>query len=288
MPAITQRPGAVKAGGILKPMSKRNRRNAGNPQGSRDRDASPHRSGRPSKSALAAAKGWIWGWHTVTAALANPERPSPQKLLSLSPPDERWAADWPQPQIVERPELDAHLPKGAVHQGLAALYPPPDGESADTLLARPDKPLVVLDQITDPQNIGAIFRSAAAFGAGGLIVQDRHTPEFSGALAKAAVGTLDTLPFARVTNISRTLDAARDQGWRVIGLAGESDGEIADILDARPTILVMGSEGKGLRRLVTEHCDVLARIPMAANVESLNVSVAAGIALYALAQHRRP
>jgi 23S rRNA (guanosine2251-2'-O)-methyltransferase len=140
--------------------------------------------------------------------------------------------------------------------------------------------LLMLDQVTDPQNVGTIYRSAAAFGARGVIVQDRHAPPFTGALAKAAAGAIERLPHARVVNLARALDELADLGWRAVGLAGQADADLADVLDARPTVLVLGSEGEGLRRLVGEHCDTLARIPMPGGFESLNVAAAAAVALY--------
>jgi len=140
--------------------------------------------------------------------------------------------------------------------------------------------LIMLDQVTDPQNVGAVFRSAAAFGARGVIVQDRHAPPFTGALAKAAAGALDATPHARVVNLARALDELDDLGWRAVGLAGDAAETLDAVLDGRPTVLVLGSEGEGLRRLVSEHCDALARIPMPGGFESLNVAAAAAVALY--------
>jgi 23S rRNA (guanosine2251-2'-O)-methyltransferase len=138
----------------------------------------------------------------------------------------------------------------------------------------------MLDQITDPQNIGAIFRSAAAFGARGVILQDRHAPALTGVLAKTAVGAVDKIPHARVVNLSRALEELADLGWRAVGLAGEAEDTLDEVLDARPTVLVLGSEGEGVRRLVAEHCDVMGKIAMPGGFESLNVSAAAAVALY--------
>jgi 23S rRNA (guanosine2251-2'-O)-methyltransferase len=144
----------------------------------------------------------------------------------------------------------------------------------------------MLDQLTDPQNVGAIFRSAAAFGARGVILQDRHAPALTGALAKAAAGAIEAIPHARVVNLSRALEQLSEGGWRVVGLDGSATETLEQALDARPTVLVLGSEGEGLRRMVAEHCDVLARIPMPGGFESLNVSNAAAVALYEAARRR--
>ena len=144
--------------------------------------------------------------------------------------------------------------------------------------------LVVLDQVTDPQNVGAIFRSAAAFGARGVVLQERHAPPLAGALAKAAAGAVDTLPHAREVNLARALERLETLGWRAVGLAPDASEDLAQTLDGGPTVLVLGAEGEGLRRLVREHCDTVAAITLASGLQSLNVAAAAAIALFQAAR----
>jgi len=183
-------------------------------------------------------------------------------------------------ETVEGHEIGRLLPQGAVHQGMALRAQPLEDVGIDDIAEPAEGVLLMLDQVTDPQNVGAILRSAAAFGAKGVIVQDRNAPTLGGALAKAAAGAVDRIPCARVTNLSRALERLSELGWRTVGLAGEADQTLAEALDGRPTVLVLGSEGEGLRRLVAEHCDALGSIPMPGGFESLNVSNAAAIALY--------
>jgi len=195
-------------------------------------------------------------------------RPRPQRLL----PRRARAAD--------AASSEAEAAKAAAVAAAPAPVAKPVAEPAEGII-------VMLDQITDPQNVGAIFRSALAFGARGIIVQDRHSPALAGPLAKAAVGATERLLHARVTNLSRALEKLADMGWRAVALDGSTDLTLEAALDDRPTVLVMGSEGDGVRRLVTEHCDVVARIPMPGGFESLNVSNAAAIALYEAARAQR-
>lgn len=229
------------------------------------------------------AKDWIWGTHAVEAALANPRRPAPKRLLATPDRAKRLAPHLQNLtclQVLESQEIAKQLPPGAVHQGLALKIDEPEALSIAEIGANAKGFLVMLDQITDPQNIGAIFRSAAAFGARGVILQDRHAPALSGVLAKTAVGAVDKAPHARVVNLSRALEELADLGWRAVALAGEAEQSLEAVLDAQPTVLVLGSEGEGVRRLVAEHCDALGKIPMPGGFESLNVAAAAAIALY--------
>jgi len=232
---------------------------------------------------------WLWGWHTVLAALANPARPIAKRLLATEDRAQtlraRFGADLAV-EIAESSAIAQILPPGAVHQGVGLRTPPLDPADLDDLGKDPRGVLLMLDQVTDPQNIGAIFRSAAAFGARGVILQDRHAPVLTGALAKAAAGAIDQIPHAREVNLSRALERLDGLGWRAVALDGEASDALADVLDGGPTVLVLGAEGEGVRRLVREHCDAVANIPMPGGFESLNVSAAAAVALYEASRPR--
>ena len=258
-------------------MSSHAERNA--PRGGRGnrRGTTFSRRGEPSSD------DWIWGWHTVEAALANPRRPRAQRLLATAERARQIEARFGRQaglEILDAQAIGQNLPQGSVHQGVALRGEAPESAPLAAHEAAPGAVLLMLDQITDPQNVGAILRSAAAFGAAGVILQDRHAPKLSGALAKAAAGAVDKVPATHVVNLSRALEELSGLGWRIVGLAGEAESSLAEALDGSPTVLVLGSEGEGLRRLVAEHCDDLARIPMPGGFESLNVSAAAAVALY--------
>ncbi|MDZ4361825.1 23S rRNA (guanosine(2251)-2'-O)-methyltransferase RlmB [Brevundimonas sp.] len=231
------------------------------------------------------ADNLIWGRHPVLAALANPARKGMGRLMATADRAAEIERDGLAPhghvvEVMDAQLLDRMLPIGAVHQGLVFKVAPLEGVSLEDIAGPASGIIVMLDQLTDPQNVGAIFRSALAFGARGIVVQDRHSPALSGALAKAAAGATERLPCARVTNLSRALERLADLGWRAVGLDGAAEETLDQALDHKPTVLVMGSEGDGIRRLVAEHCDALARIPMPGGFESLNVSNAAAVALY--------
>lgn len=263
-------------------------RKSGGFSGPRREGAGGHRPA-PHRRPTEEGRGWIWGWHAVEAALQNPNRAKPLRLLATEERAKELAAlrpslDLKGLELTANGDLARLLPPGAAHQGVALFAEDlPDVPLAE--LADPAEGVIlVLDQVTDPQNVGAILRSAAAFGAKGVVMQDRRAPPPSGALAKAAAGALERVPCARVVNLSRALEELAERGWRAVGLAGEAERTLAEVLDERPTVLVLGSEGEGLRRLVGEHCDELARIPMPGGFESLNVASAAAIALYASCQ----
>ncbi len=183
---------------------------------------------------------------------------------------------------VSRVELD-RLTGGAVHQSVAILLP--TYEYADVLdviddALEKDQLVVACDQITDPHNLGAIIRSAAAFGAAGVVIPSRRSARMTAAAWKASAGAAARLPVAQVVNLNRALEQFSDAGFTIIGLAGEGEDLITQVRPDAPVVLVVGSEGDGLSRLVKEHCDQLARIPITSAVESLNASVATAIALY--------
>lgn len=234
------------------------------------------------------ADNFIWGRHPVLAALANPARRGMGRLMVSEDRaleiEQQNLANGHRIEIVDSAQLTRLLPAGAVHQGMVFKVQPLEGITLEEMAEEASGVIVMLDQLTDTQNIGAIFRSALAFGAKGIVVQDRSTPALAGALAKAAVGATERLPCARVTNLSRALEKLDDLGWRAVGMDGDAELTLEQALDNRPTVIVMGSEGDGVRRLVAEHCEVMAKIPMPGGFESLNVSNAAAIALYEAAR----
>ncbi|GAA4192979.1 23S rRNA (guanosine(2251)-2'-O)-methyltransferase RlmB [Microbispora amethystogenes] len=193
---------------------------------------------------------------------------------------------------IGRDRLD-RLTESTVHQGVGLQIPPYEYAHPEQLVERArdaaEVPLIVaLDSVTDPRNLGAIARSATAFGAHGLLIPSRRSAGVSAGAWKTSAGTLATLPVARASNLTQTLQAYREEGLFVVGLDGTATVDIADVeLASEPLVVVVGSEGKGLSRLVKESCDQIARIPMNAAAESLNAGVAAGIALYEVARHRR-
>ena len=232
---------------------------------------------------------WLHGLHAVAAALANPARRLKRLLLTeeahtalrtrLAPP---WRIA---PEKMDRARIAALLPEDSVHQGAALLAEALPSLDLDRALDHGTGPVLVLDQVTDPRNVGAILRSAAAFGAAAIVMQDRHAPPETGALARAASGALEIVPVVREVNLSRALDALKKAGLWVVGLDGAAPTTLAQAgLGGRRVALVLGAEGEGMRRLTREHCDELARLPIAPEMESLNVSAAAAVALYELAR----
>ncbi|MCC6720401.1 MAG: 23S rRNA (guanosine(2251)-2'-O)-methyltransferase RlmB [Acetobacteraceae bacterium] len=233
---------------------------------------------------------WLYGLHAVAAALANPARHL-RRLLLTEDAEAAIASRLQRPwalgvERTERSRIDYLLGAGAIHQGAALLVEPLAPPSLQSAIARPG-PVLVLDQVSDPRNVGAILRAAAAFGVAAVITQDRNAPEETGALAKAASGALETVPFLRAVNIARTLVALRAAGFWVVGLDAGGGPLSGPALAQRRVALVLGSEGEGLRRLTRETCDETAAIHMpgaSALLDSLNVSTAAAVALYELAR----
>lgn len=197
--------------------------------------------------------------------------------------DGELPADFPL-EYAEVLDLARLVARDAPHQGLVLECAPLEDMFLDEVMDRdPARPLVFLDQVTDPHNVGAILRSAAAFNASAVVTQDRHSPPESGVVAKSASGALEIVPWVRVVNLSRALEEAAEAGYWRIGLAGEAEATIGEALPSGPVALVLGAEGEGMRENVAAHCDALARLPISSRMESLNVSNAAAIALYAVA-----
>ncbi len=235
----------------------------------------------------------IYGFHAVAEAWLNPER-SVYNLYMTSSAEKgfehilREASQKnitrPNVTMVEKRQLEKMLPQGAVHQGLALeVSGLPETDIHDMIIgaqARKRTVLLMLDQVTDPHNVGAIMRSACALGAHGVIMQKKHAPSLSGVLAKTACGGIEHIPVAYETNLSRCIEALKEGGFFAYGL-DERGSDIGAITLPEKTVLILGAEGPGLRRLVSENCDELVKIPMVREVASINVSNAAAIALYA-------
>ncbi len=232
---------------------------------------------------------WLYGRHPVEAALGNPKRGKirllataealaelPEKLLN--------APKAPNTEVVERAMIDNLVPDGAVHQGLALLVEPLTPVTIDDLceLENPNLIVVALDRANDPHNIGAILRSAAAFGVTAVILPDRHAPETTGTLAKSASGALEFVPLVRVPNLVQALNRLKENNYWVAGLTADAPKTIAEAKLSGRIVLTVGAEGAGMRRLSAETCDFLVKIPMSGVMESLNMSNAAAIALYEL------
>ncbi|OJY71023.1 MAG: 23S rRNA (guanosine(2251)-2'-O)-methyltransferase RlmB [Rhodospirillales bacterium 70-18] len=258
----------------------------------RPSDARHSEGPRPGSADAPRGMVWLYGTHAVAAALANPARRLRRLLLTEEAEGEVAAQlrqPWPvAPERADRARMEQLLGRNIVHQGAALLADPLASPSLQQVLERPG-PVLVLDQVTDPRNVGAILRCAAAFGVAAVITQDRNSPEETGALAKAASGALETVPVLRAVNIARTLVALRAAGLWVVGLDASGAPLSGPALAQRRVALVLGSEGEGMRRLTRETCDELSGIAMpggGGRMDSLNVSAAAAVALYEMA--RRP
>jgi len=253
-------------------------------------DGAAFRHSRPS------GEGWLYGRHAVLAALANPER-KVRRLVVTSEGLAQYRAEIeraadagsrksprPTPEIRGRADIDRLVGEGATHQGFALQADPlPEWAIEDICRRAADRPkarVVVLDQATDPRNIGAVLRAAAAFAAEAVVMQDRHAPPVGGALAKAASGALERVALVRTVNLARALGLLKEAGFWCVGLDVRADAALGDTDLSGKIALVLGSEGEGMRRLTRDSCDLLARIPMAEDWESLNLASAAAVALY--------
>ncbi len=231
----------------------------------------------------------IYGRHAVISALKNPKRKIQKLLITAENRAEIEKLGIKAPySVIDKKDFTKILPEDAVHQGFALYCERLESyDIADLITLAENKEkchILILDQVTDPQNIGAIIRSCAAFETLGLVVQDKNSPLESGAMDKASAGTIEFVPVARVTNLSRAIETLKDNGFWVMGMDGYANITIDKINKSGKIAIVMGSEGKGMRRLVQENCDSSVKLPISPNVESLNVSTAAAIALYELSK----
>ena len=287
---MTKRKPKLAAGAGRKPRSSRRSAPPAGDSGRRRNAGAPAPGGPPGGL-------WLYGVHPVLAALANPRRRINRLLLSPEAAQtwgqrlrqERAAAHAQvAAETLSRPEIESFLPAGAVHQGLAAQVAPLDQPFLEEIAASAQpgeaarRVILLLDQVTDPHNVGAVLRSAAAFGALAVVSLDKGAPEESGTLAKSASGALEVVPYIKVTNLARALDSLKEAGFWCLGLAGEASGTLAGSDPAEAVALVLGAEGSGLRRLTRERCDLLLRLPTRPPIESLNISNAAAVALYEL------
>jgi 23S rRNA (guanosine2251-2'-O)-methyltransferase len=233
---------------------------------------------------------WIYGNHAVLAAIDNPKRQI-RRLLQANPDAEKAARGGsdralPRWETVDRSILDRVAGRESVHQGIAAQVDPlPEievADIADSAADQPDAKIVILDQVTDPHNVGAILRSAAAFGALAVVLTERNAAPESGVLAKAASGALEIVPLVRVTNLARAMEQLKAAGFWCAGLAAEGERSLAEARLSGRVALCLGAEGSGLRRLTRTHCDLLVKLPTGGPIGHLNVSNAAAIALYEL------
>lgn len=282
------KPGFEGSGFKAKPASKP-RREA--PAAAEEKPVSPTRltlARPPQQREASGHEGhWLYGLHAVAAALANPSRRLRRLLVTeegasalAGHAQQPWAIG---PETVERRRIDQLLGHNAVHQGVALLADPLPSPTLESVAQR-SGPIMILDQVSDPRNVGAILRSAAAFGAAAVVMQDRNAPEETGAMAKAASGALEVVPVMRAVNLVRTMIALKAAGFWCVGLEARAKPLIGAEFRQRRVALVLGNEGEGLRRLTRETCDEMASLAMAGSMESLNVSAAATVALYELAR----
>jgi 23S rRNA (guanosine2251-2'-O)-methyltransferase len=313
--AAAERPRSAKASGgsgdsRRKPATARGEGwSASRPEHGSEDGRTAHRAGssgrdpgrRPPQERSGTSGFWLYGLHAVRAALANPRRHIHRILVTREVAGDLFGGldraarprPLPTPESMDKDAIARLLPAGAVHQGVAARVEPLPYIALEDLAADldPDRPalLVVLDQVSDPHNVGAILRSAAAFGAQALVMTDRHAAPESGTLAKSASGALDVIPLIRVSNLARALELLKKANFWCLGFAADAPDSLSRTQLAERVALVLGSEGQGMRRLTREGCDLLLSLPTEGAIDQLNVSNAAAIALYEWArQHGRP
>jgi 23S rRNA (guanosine2251-2'-O)-methyltransferase len=258
------------------------KRSVGRPGRGAERDA--HRPGRPELD-----QAVIYGWHPVVEALSNPKRRM-RRLLATENAARRLTESLGDlritPEIVRPEEIGRMLEPDAVHQGLYLEADPLPSPTIETM--NPRSLVLALDQITDPHNVGAIVRTAAAFGVDTIVTTARHSPAATGVMAKSASGGLEHVPFTIVRNLAGALQTLGERGFLCVGLDSEGSSPLDEVDLRRPLVLVLGAEGKGLRQLTRERCSVLARLDVPGAIKSLNVSNAAAVALYAVTRKLPP
>ena len=252
-----------------------------------------HKGHKGQKSKSAKLNISLFGFHAVAEAWLNPKRHihalfiTESAMYGFEDTLKKAAAKGlkrPDPQVIDKQALDNATPPGAVHQGIAVSAQNLEHLDIRDVMAQTfndDRTvLVMLDQVTDPHNVGAILRSASVFGASGLIMQDKHAPDLGGTLAKTACGAVEHVPVIYETNLTRCLETLQKEGYFAVGLDERGEKEMEELPDYNKLVLVMGAEGDGIRRLVREQCDILARLPVSGAIPCLNVSNAAAVALY--------
>ena len=267
-----------------------NRNRGSRPSGGGQRDRRARRPDRPHRAAVPEGRVQLFGVHPVEAALRNPSRPILRLMMTENAEHrlaEAVAARHAMPERVSPRDLDRLLGEDTVHQGVLLETEVLEEPDIPTLAARSDAgPLIVLDQVTDPHNVGAILRSAAVFGAAGLVMTRRHSPPLDGTLAKSASGALELVPVALVQNLARAIAELKEHACVTLGLDGTAETRIEDEPLTGRIALVLGAEGKGLRELTRTSCDRLVRIATNGPIGSLNVSNAAAISLHHAAWKR--
>ncbi len=258
--------------------------NSGNKKRSKKKLVTTSESGQAPNGQI-----WLYGNHAVNAALTNPKRTKYRLLVNKELVNTyKPANNAVQPEFVSRQDIEQKLPPNAVHQGLTLLVAPLKFEKIETVCNRAEENsiLIILDQVSDPRNIGAIMRSASAFGASAIVTTGKNSPETSAWLAKAASGAVDRLPLVKVTNLVRTIGLLKEAGFWTVGLDVNGSQTLAETKLDGKLALILGAEGRGLRRLTAKNCDYLVSIPIKKNSNSLNVSAAAAIALYEIVGNR--